>query len=376
MTTEQRAFFELVRAGLWGTTADASAFDDKTDWNGLYNCGRSQTLLGVMLDGIQTLPETLRPERSLYIRWCASVLQTEENNRKLNREAGNLFTLLRAHGVEPVLLKGQGTARNYLRPLHRQCGDIDVYIGNENFERVNRLLEQDGHRPCEVNYKHSTYDWHGVSIENHRILAKMKSPLSNRRLQRYVASWHGTDKALRFDLDGCMVTVPPVEFDASYLLFHSVDHLLNSGVGLRQVCDWTCLLHNNRTVIDREAIARQLRLLRLERAARIFGAIAVEYLGLPEEELPVRLQSGDRKLGEWLMEDIWRNGNFGHSNAGRKPRPKGYWRGKWHTFTTSMDRIRSLWRVAPMEALWTPATMIDNVLQAQKYKYFGLGKSE
>lgn len=376
MTTEQRAFFELVRAGLWGTTADASAFNDKTDWNGLYNRGRSQTLLGIMLDGIQTLPETLRPERSLYIRWCASVLQTEENNRKLNREAGNLFTLLRAHGVEPVLLKGQGTARNYLRPLHRQCGDIDIFIGDEYFELVNDLLRQEGCSNGETTYKHSGFNWHGVSVENHRVPVKMNSPLSNRRLQRYIASWHGTDKAFRFDLDGCTVTVPPVEFDVFFLLLHAMNHLLHGGIGLRQVCDWACHLHYNRAVIDQKSLASQLQSLHLERAVRVFGALAVKYLGLPEEELPVRLQSGDEKLGDWLLEDIWRNGNFGYSNAGRKPRPKGYWRGKWHTFTTSMERIGSLWRVAPMEALWTPVTMIDNLLQAQKYKYFGLGKSQ
>lgn len=32
--------------------------------------------------------------------------------------------------LSPVLLKGQAFAENYPYPLHRQCGDIDLYFKN------------------------------------------------------------------------------------------------------------------------------------------------------------------------------------------------------------------------------------------------------
>lgn len=371
MTTEQRAFFELVRAGLWGRAADAGAFDSRTDWRGLYRSGRNQALLGVMLDGIRTLPEELRPPRALYLQWCASVANVEENNRKLNAEISNLCALLRSHGIEPVLLKGQGVARNYREPLHRQCGDIDIYIGKADFERVNRLLAEEGESDGEPTIKHSGYTWHDVIVESHRVLMHMESPFSDRRLQRSIASWHGTSRALKIDIEGCEVTVPPVEFDAIFILYHAVSHLLYGGIGLRQICDWACLLHNNRTTLDREAVARELRRLHLAKSARVFGALAVKYLGLPEEELPVSLRESDVPTGDWLLEEVWRSGNFGHSDSERKPRPSGYWRGKWHTYTTALSRVRKLWRIAPAEALWVPFTMIMNVLQVQWYLRFG-----
>ena len=370
MTTVQRAFFELVRAGLWGTQANAEAFDNNTDWNQLYICGKNQTLLGIMLDGMQTLPEELRPPRALYLKWCASVLQTEENNRNLNSEVGKLFTLLRAHGVEPVLLKGQGVARNYRQPLHRQCGDIDIFIGKQNFELVNQLLRTDGVEEAEPTSKHCSFKWHGVDVENHKILAKMNSPFTDRRLQRNIASWHGSGKEVQFDLAGCKVTVPPVEFDIIFILYHAIGHMLNEGVGLRQICDWTCLLHHNHATIDRQAVAAELHALHLERAARIFGAVAVKYLGLPAEYLPVGIDDADYELGDWLLNDVWIRGNFGRGDANRKPRPKGYWRGKWHTYTRSFRRVRDMWRVAPDEAACRPIAMIINLLEAQKYKYF------
>ena len=370
MTTVQRAFFELVRAGLWGTQANAEAFDNNTDWNQLYICGKNQTLLGIMLDGMQTLPEELRPPRALYLKWCASVLQTEENNRHLNSEVGKLFTLLRAHGVEPVLLKGQGVARNYRQPLHRQCGDIDIFIGKQNFELVNQLLRTDGEEKGEVTYKHSSYNWHNVIIENHRILTQMMSPRANRRLQQYIASWHGTDKAVKFNLEGYEVTVPPVEFDAIFLLFHAVHHLFDMGIGFRQICDWACLLRRNRESINRDHVAHKLTELKLDRTAKIFGALTVNCLGLDRTELPLDFSQEEEKVSEWLLDIIWGGGNFGKFDKNKKLRPKGYWRGKWHTFTTAFHRQLNFRHIAPSEAFWTPIMLITNLIQTQIYIHF------
>ena len=369
MTAEQIAFFELVRAGLWGRKADASVFDEHTEWHRLYAHGKNQTMLGIMLDGIQTLPDELRPDRLLYLQWCASVLQTEDNNRKINREICSLFNLLRSYGIEPVLLKGQGVGRHYREPLHRQCGDIDIYIGKRDFERVNRLLLESGEEICEATAKHNTFCWHGVEVENHRMLAQLMSPCANRRLQRSIAAWHGMREE-RFVLDGCGITVPPADFDAIFLLLHSVHHLLEGGVGLRQICDWIMLLHNSRESMDLPAVAHELTKLGLSRAARIFGALSVGCLGMNADELPLPFDAADEREAEWLLDNIWTNGNFGRGDATRKPRPKGYWSGKWHTFRSALYCLNNMGRVAPSEARWTPVMMICNMIYAQIYMRF------
>lgn len=368
MTTEQTAFFELVRAGLWGTPADPSAFGPGTDWNALYDRARSQTLLGIVLDGIQTLPGELRPDRTLYLRWCASVLRIEESNRKLNEEVGKVFALLRGHGIEPVLLKGQGAARNYPEPLHRQCGDIDIYTGKDNFARANGLLRIEGTEDHEANFKHSSFRWHGVSVENHRLACQMRAPRADRRLQRNIASWQRDGGALRFPLGDCEVTVPPVEFDAVFLLQHSVSHLLDIGIGLRQTCDWACLLHVNRDRIDRGAVARELSALGLDRAARTFGALAVRCLGLPPEDLPLPFGPEDEKTAQWLLGVIWNSGNFGKSDTTAKARPAGYWRGKWHFFCSLFERRRNFSRIVPDEAFWAPFRAVSNFITSQRFR--------
>lgn len=367
MTTEQSLFFELVRAGLWGTAADASRFGGPVDWDGLCRHARNQTLLGVVLDGIQTLPDELRPARSLYLPWCAAVLRTEDNNRRLDAEVGRLYALLRPHGIEPVLLKGQGTARNYLRPLHRQCGDIDLYVGRADYERVNRLLAAEGVETEVPNARHSSYRWHGVIVENHRLLS-MRAPRADRRLQQLVAAWHGTSRAVRFDLAGCEAVVPPVEFDVLYLLAHAVHHLMNVGIGFRQICDWACLLRRHRATIDREAVACDLRAVGLDRAARVFGALTVACLGLTADEVPLPFDAADEELARWLLDEIWACGNFGRAGDAHA---RGYWRHKWHTFRTMLGRYRRVRRIAPAETAWNPLRLVAQFFRAQLLERFG-----
>ena len=96
-----------------GTPVDTTLFNIQTDWAQLYQSAKVQALLGITFDGMQTLPQELRPKRELYLKWCNALLQIEENNHILNQEIAKVYTLYRANQIEPVLLKGQGVAQNW-----------------------------------------------------------------------------------------------------------------------------------------------------------------------------------------------------------------------------------------------------------------------
>ncbi len=354
MTVTQERFFALVRAGLWGTPADATLFPKETDWEELYRCARAQALLGIVFDGVQTLPTECRPPRMLYLQWCNALYQIEENNKLLNRELANVYALCREHGIEPVLLKGQGVAQNYREPLHRHCGDIDLYIGNENFEKVNALLRKEATSEHEENFKHTSMHWHGVPVENHRVLNNLNAPCADSRFQDEIKRWHNTNETRQTQIGACKVSVPPLAFDTVYILLHSILHALNEGIGLRQICDWTNLLYSQREELDKEQAKKLLSEYGLSKSARIFGVIAVNYLGLPVECLPIPYNKEDVTTGKWLLEDIWNSGNFGQYNAKKKRRPKGYWSSKWYTITQMTIRCWNMRRLAPAEAFWYP----------------------
>lgn len=371
MTPIQKQFFALIQSGLWDTAIDVTLFAAPTDWQSLYQSAKEQTLLGIAFDGMQHLPQELRPKRDLYLKWCNTLMQIEENNHLLNRELSNVYALYRANGIEPVLLKGQGAAQNYRNPLHRQCGDIDLYIGSKNYEKANKLLRQDSTGEHEENHKHTCIHWHGVDIENHRILSRLSSPFSDWCFQQEISRWHNTTACRKLEIGGCQVALPPLSFDIAYVLMHSVLHFINEGIGLRQVCDWANILHAHKDEIDHEEIVKLLHQWGVSKAARVFGVVAVNYLGLPMEDLPMPYTKQDLKTGEWLLQDIWQGGNFGQYDQKRKQRPKGYWNGKWYTFTRAFHRCREFGTLVPSEARWYPLMLALHSAQVQWKKLFG-----
>ena len=51
----QRAFFELLKAGLWGNGNPDIRIDGATDWQEVYQLAQEQSVQGIVLQGIETV---------------------------------------------------------------------------------------------------------------------------------------------------------------------------------------------------------------------------------------------------------------------------------------------------------------------------------
>lgn len=372
-----KLFFSLIRAGLWGSSADEYLFRfiSASEWEALYRMAKAQALIALTFDGIATLPVEWHPPRELYLKWAARTVQVEQANKRHNRMIVRLQALYTRAGLYPVLLKGQGLACNYPNPLHRQCGDIDIYIGKKGQPIANRLLENQGaRRSSEPMNKHAGYLFDGVHIENHRILLELGNPIFNIRFRRMVEQWYphcaetAVSENINEDFRLCPdMPLPPPTFNAAYVFLHAFEHFLTAGVGLRQLCDWVCLLARHHKDIEASVLVRILKDLGMLRAAQAFGYVAVTRLGLPEDLLPFSIKDA-RKLGEKLLEDILVVGNFGQYDERVKPPAKGYWRRKWHTFRHAFVRSRRLRAFAPLEVFYYPLILIKSIISVQIYK--------
>lgn len=371
MSIIKKQFFELLKAGLWGTKPDLSLFKGEIDWKELYKCARKQALFGVIFDGVQELPQEMMPERSIYLQWCNATLQIEDNNRLLNRELKNVYDLARKNGITAVLFKGQGVAQNYRNPLHRNCGDIDLYIGEKDFEKMNSLLRKEATDENEENYKHTNIKWHGITIENHRILTELSAPKGNRKLQSEIERWYSSRDIRNRMIGDAEVILAPLPFDTAYVLVHAVQHFLNEGVGLRQVCDWACMLTAQKNEPGKNKTAELIRDFGIEKAAKVFGALICEFMGVDKAVIPVSYGKHDIETAKWLLEDIWEGGNFGQHTNKLGNRPKGYWKNKWFTFTRAWKRCNELGQLAPAEARWYPVKLALHSTGVQVKKLLG-----
>ena len=135
-------FFTLVKVGLWGGDgANLSAnldLDDKVDWDEVYQLAEEQSVVGVVLAGIEH--SDAKPPQELLLQWIGEVQMLEQQNRAMNEFVAELIEKMRTAGIYTLLVKGQGVAQCYERPLWRACGDVDFFLSEDNYKKAKDLL--------------------------------------------------------------------------------------------------------------------------------------------------------------------------------------------------------------------------------------------
>ena len=370
-TIEQ--FFALIRSGLWGGKAASSPFDGGADWEALLRLASMQSLTGIFADGAGTLPRELMPPAETARRLFVTVESIRRANRRLDTVLAELEAGLRREGIEGILLKGQGVARAYLHPELRMCGDIDLYPGKGDAylrccEIVRSLGESEGRE--DESEKHFHFNRRGCSIEIHSHVMLAADPFVNRRLQRWTDEMLDDPSKLRHvEINGVEVNLPPVDFDAVFILQHIANHLLKGGIGLRQLCDWSRYLHVHAAEIDRARLGNNLRTLRLMNCWQLFGWLAVNRLGLPEAEMPFYSPRHEKRALRCLR-IILRKGNFGHyDKAARRNLDINYILRKMQTCRIVIGQHAELLRVIPAEVLrHLPWYLLDGIKRLFKGK--------
>lgn len=355
MTLPQKQFIELLRAGLWGERADESLFRDGADWKKILKTARAQAVQAVVLDGIETLPAETWPPKEVIHSLMMDRTRNVQMHGLLNRTLNEVLTALDPVGIPSVLLKGQGVAKNYARPESRSCGDIDLYVGEDNFTRACEAIAGLKNESLGIGVEcdhHVQISLNGIEIELHNKADYMPGARMDRDLQEWTVSSidsnFGTGSLPFWDNAGTRVSLAPATFDAFFILHHAVRHMTVGGIGFRQLCDWTMYLHTNHAHIDTGLLRQKLERYRMTDVWQEFGILAVQHLGLPIEELPLAPASTDSSKTERILDQIFISGNFGHADANRKDNRKtGYIKRKWRDFSYQSSRLMMLFRLFP-----------------------------
>ena len=353
MTRYQQQFIELLRAGLWGEKADESLFRGGVDWKEVLKIARQQTVQGVVCDSIETLPAELWPPKEVLHRLMMDRTKNVQMHGLLNRIVKDVVAELDSNGVPSVLLKGQGVAQNYRRPESRSCGDIDLYVGMDNFHKAGEIIgRMTGEEAGPESDHHIQLHFKGVEIELHKKADYMPGVSMNRDLQAWtVASLDqnsGTPRLGTWDNSGTAVQLAPATFDAFFILHHAVRHMTTGGIGFRQLCDWTMYLHKHHAQVDTSLLQEKLERFRMTSVWEEFGILAVNILGLPAEELPLAPARMDSAKTEKILRQIFISGNCGHADSKRKDKSKTtYIKRKWRSFRFQSLRLMKFYNIFP-----------------------------
>lgn len=361
--TQLKLYFEFIQYSL-GIKEELPTMIADIDWANFYRFAKKQSLLGVVFDGIQRLPQKYAPNSDLLMRWMGNSLSIKRRNAVMYQASSEVFSEIRKTGCRCCILKGQGNAVAYPNQYSRTAGDVDVWVLADRKELRNlafELASSDGRVEREIVH-HIELERKGISIEIHPTPMIFNNPVLNHRMQRWFKRNADLQCSNLVDLpDGIgQIAVPTATFNAIYQLSHLQHHFFYEGVGMRQLVDYYFVLANTDYPVrtdsslfgdggpgtDKAALQQELKWLGLWKFAGAVMWVLHEVLGLDESKMIAPM---DEKRGKLLLDGILEGGNFGQHS-----KEKHFGRGTLGHNIQRLRRDMQLIRYYPAEALAEP----------------------
>ena len=289
----QQAFFALVRGGLWEKEVRLSQFGE-VDYEEVMRLAEEQSVVGLVTAGLEHVKDVKVPKEEL-LQFVGQSLQIEQRNEAMNAFIEDLYGRMQRRDMYSILMKGQGIAQCYERPLWRTSGDIDLLVNGDNYDRakewfrtIGQVNEDENEFRKRMNMTVDSWD-----VELH---GTMRGELGGRidkvidEIQRDVFSG---GKVRSWNNGKTTVFLPSADNDAIFIFTHILQHFFRGGIGLRQICDWCRLMWTYKDSLNHELLESRIRKAGIMSEWKAFGAFAVEYLGMPVEAMP--MYSSDKR---------------------------------------------------------------------------------
>lgn len=304
---QHQIFFDFLRFSI-GSESEIPSSLKKADWKELYRIAQKQCLVGILFDGIQRLTSSdVGISRDLLLQWMMQCQMLEKANVRLNDAAIQVSEWFRKKGFRTCILKGQGNALLYPNGLHRTPGDIDIWVEGGDKRVISFVHSISPHeKAC---YHHIEFpSYKGVEVEVHYRPSFLLCFWHNRKLQKYYESVKDEQFSHRVMLgEQGEIAIPTVEFNLIFQLTHIYAHLMNEGIGLRQLLDYYfVLLHADIKNVDE--LQRNLKHIGLWKFAGAIMYIMKEVFGMAESKLIVPT---NENYGKFVLNEVLEAGNFG-----------------------------------------------------------------
>lgn len=239
------------------------------------------------------------------------------NNVRRDCEHKEAHRLLEKARIPYVILKGSASAFYYPEPLARTMGDVDLLVSKSDFNNIDFVLRENGfeaektnEHECHVAYHRKKYG--GLSIwEVHWQPNGIPKGEIGDKIRKYLMDI--VDSAECHTSQGAYMLPTPFHHGLIMLL-HVATHLINTGIGLRHLCDWAVFVDKFTDVEFCDLFEEKLKNVGLWKFAQLLTQLSMKYLGCAEKKW---CGEADDDYLEEMMADIFAGGNFGIKDTNR-----------------------------------------------------------
>lgn len=311
----QIAVLSLVRAGLWEKEIKLLQLGN-IDFYEVYRLAEEQSVVGLVAAGIEHIVDIKVPQ-DVILNFVGHAVQLEHRNNAMNSYISVLVEDLRKADVYTVLIKGQGVAQCYERPLWRACGDIDLLLNNTYYSSAKAFLDSITGIPASTTIKnqerrHLEYYIDSWLVELHGTLHTNLSRRVDQMIDEVQDDVFIKGNVRSWDNGGTTIFLPGVDNDIIFVFTHILQHFFEGGIGLRQLCDLSRLLSTYKDCIDYELLKARLSAAGLMTEWKAFGCLLVDSLGLNPECMPFYDKTYQKKAAK-ILSYVIETGNFGQN---------------------------------------------------------------
>ena len=137
-SNNQQVFFALVRAGLWEKDVQLLPYGE-VDYAEVMRLAQEQVVVGLVAAGLEHVTD-MRVPQVWALQFAGQTIQLEQRNKAMNAFIAETVDRMRKESIYTLLVKGQGIAQCYQKPLWRTSGDIDFFLSEENYQKAKAYL--------------------------------------------------------------------------------------------------------------------------------------------------------------------------------------------------------------------------------------------
>ena len=230
LTQTRELLLKLTASSLFGKQLNMPA---DVDWQELLTECNSQAVTLQIYPVVQAyLPDAVKQQ------WEQACFRTAGNNARVEWEHSELHKLMSENDIPYVAMKGCVSAAYYPDPSARTLGDVDFLVAPADLERAAAVLEKSGFKPhpdgddrIHIAYHRTRSIW-----EMHWEVNGIPNGEVGDQIREYFENM--VADANIYKSAGSVYMAPSSFHHGLVMLMHTAQHMINTGIGLRHLCDW------------------------------------------------------------------------------------------------------------------------------------------